>query len=46
VASRLVKLFGVGLELAGQLLVIAGDKPDLTPNEAALTKLRCGTLTR
>jgi transposase len=46
VASRLVKLVGVGVELAGQLLVTAGDKPDLMRNEAALTKLRFGTLTR
>ena len=34
-------LHGVGVEIAGQFLVTAGDNPDRIPNEAAFAKL-CG----
>jgi transposase len=40
-APDLVKLFGVGVELAGQFLVTAGDNPERIRNEAAFAKL-CG----
>lgn len=40
-ASELVELFGVGIELAGQFLVTAGDNPQRIPHEAAFAKL-CG----
>lgn len=40
-APELVSLFGVGVELAGQFLVTAGDNSDRIPNEAAFAKL-CG----
>ena len=40
-APDLVDLFGVGVELAGQFLVTAGDNPDRIHNEAAFAKL-CG----
>lgn len=40
-APNLVKLFGVGVELAGQFLVTAGDNPERIHNEAAFAKL-CG----
>lgn len=40
-APELVDLFGVGIEVAGQLLVTAGDNPDRIRNEAAFAKL-CG----
>ena len=40
-APELVKLFGVGHELAGQFLVTAGDNTDRIRNEAAFAKL-CG----
>jgi transposase len=41
VAPRLVQLFGVSTELAGQFLVTAGDNPERIRNEAAFAKL-CG----
>ena len=40
-APELVELFGVGIELAGQFLVTAGDNPQRIRNEAAFAKL-CG----
>lgn len=40
-APDLVELFGVGVELAGQFLVTAGDNPERIINEAAFAKL-CG----
>jgi transposase len=40
-APDLVELFGVGIELAGQFLVTAGDNPQRIPHEAAFAKL-CG----
>jgi transposase len=40
-APQLVELHGVGIELAGQFLVTAGDNTDRIPNEAAFAKL-CG----
>jgi transposase len=40
-APELVGLFGVGVELAGQFLMTAGDNPDRIRNEAAFAKL-CG----
>lgn len=40
-APELVKLFGVGVELAGQFLVTAGDNPQRIHSEAAFAKL-CG----
>lgn len=40
-APRLSALFGVGPEVAGQLLVTAGDNPDRLRSEAALAHL-CG----
>jgi transposase len=40
-APDLVELFGVGVELAGQFLVTAGDNPERIHNEAAFAKL-CG----
>ena len=40
-ASRLVALLGVGPEVAGQLLVTAGDNPDRLHSEAAFAHL-CG----
>jgi transposase len=40
-APELVELFGVGVELAGQFLVTAGDNPERIRNEAAFAKL-CG----
>ena len=40
-APDLVKLFGVGVELAGQFLVTAGDNPERIRNEKAFAKL-CG----
>lgn len=40
-APQLVALFGVGVEVAGQLLVTAGDNPQRIRSEAALAKL-CG----
>ena len=40
-APQLVSLFGVGVELAGQFLVTAGDNPDRIRSEAAFAKL-CG----
>jgi transposase len=40
-APELVKLHGVGVEIAGQLLVTAGDNADRIRNEAAFAKL-CG----
>jgi transposase len=40
-APELVELFGVGVELAGQFLVTAGDNADRLRNEAAFAKL-CG----
>ena len=40
-APQLVNLFGVGVELAGQFLVTAGDNPDRIRSEAAFAKL-CG----
>jgi transposase len=40
-APGLVELFGVGVELAGQFLVTAGDNPERIRNEAAFAKL-CG----
>ncbi|TXI55808.1 MAG: IS110 family transposase [Mycobacterium sp.] len=40
-APDLVELFGVGVELAGQFLVTAGDNSDRIHNEAAFAKL-CG----
>jgi transposase len=40
-APRLVKLMGVGPEVAGQLLVTAGDNPDRLRSEAAFAHL-CG----
>jgi transposase len=40
-APQLISLFGVGVELAGQFLVTAGDNPDRIPTEAAFAKL-CG----
>jgi transposase len=40
-APELVELFGVGIELAGQFLVTAGDNPQRIPHEAAFAKL-CG----
>jgi transposase len=40
-APDLVELFGVGVELAGQFLVTAGDNPERIRNEAAFAKL-CG----
>jgi transposase len=40
-APQLVDLFGVGVELAGQFLVTAGDNPDRIRTEAAFAKL-CG----
>jgi transposase len=38
---ELVAMFGVGVELAGQFLVTAGDNPERIRNEAAFAKL-CG----
>lgn len=40
-APALVELHGVGVELAGQFLVTAGDNPERIRNEAAFAKL-CG----
>ena len=40
-APELVKLCGIGVEIAGQLLVTAGDNPERIGNEAAFAKL-CG----
>jgi transposase len=40
-APELVGLFGVGVELAGQFLMTAGDNPDRIRSEAAFAKL-CG----
>jgi transposase len=40
-APELVELFGVGVELAGQFLMTAGDNTDRLRNEAAFAKL-CG----
>jgi transposase len=40
-APDLVELFGVGIELAGQFLVTAGDNPQRIRNEKAFAKL-CG----
>jgi transposase len=40
-APELVALFGVGVELAGQFLVTAGDNPERIRNEAAFARL-CG----
>jgi transposase len=40
-APRLVELFGVGVEIAGQFLVTAGDNSQRIANEAAFAKL-CG----
>jgi transposase len=40
-APGLVELFGVGVELAGQFLVTAGDNPERIRNERAFAKL-CG----
>lgn len=40
-APQLVNLFGVGVELAGQFLVTAGDNPERIRTEAAFAKL-CG----
>jgi transposase len=40
-APQLVELFGIGVELAGQFLVTAGDNPGRIRNEAAFAKL-CG----
>lgn len=40
-APKLVQLHGVGVELAGQFLVTAGDNPDRIRTEAAFAKL-CG----
>jgi transposase len=40
-APQLVELHGVGVELAGQFLVTAGDNTDRIPTEAAFAKL-CG----
>jgi transposase len=40
-APQLVELFGVGVELAGQFLMTAGDNADRVRNEAAFAKL-CG----
>jgi transposase len=40
-APELVELHGVGVEIAGQFLVTAGDNPDRIRNEAAFAKL-CG----
>ncbi len=41
-APALVRATGVGVEIAGQLLVTAGDNPDRLRNEAAFAML-CGT---
>jgi transposase len=40
-APKLVAMFGVGVELAGQFLVTAGDNPERIRNESAFAKL-CG----
>lgn len=40
-APALVELHGVGIEIAGQVLVTVGDNPDRIRNEAAFAKL-CG----
>jgi transposase len=40
-APELVQLHGVGVEIAGQILVTVGDNPDRIRNEAAFAKL-CG----
>ncbi|WP_255372085.1 IS110 family transposase [Cellulosimicrobium sp. CUA-896] len=40
-APQLVQLHGVGVEIAGQFLVTAGDNPERIRNEAAFAKL-CG----
>lgn len=40
-APQLLSLIGVGIEVAGQLLVTAGDNVERIPNEAAFAKL-CG----
>jgi transposase len=40
-APELVELFGVGIELAGQFLVTAGDNPQRIPHKAAFARL-CG----
>lgn len=40
-APELVAMFGVGVELAGQFLMTAGDNPERIHNEAAFAKL-CG----
>jgi transposase len=40
-APALVELHGIGVEIAGQFLVTAGDNTDRIPNEAAFAKL-CG----
>ena len=40
-APELVELHGVGVEIAGQFLVTAGDNPERIRNEAAFAKL-CG----
>jgi transposase len=40
-APQLLKLHGVGVEIAGQFLVTAGDNPERIRNEAAFAKL-CG----
>lgn len=40
-APQLVELHGVGVEIAGQVLVTVGDNPDRIRNEAAFAKL-CG----
>lgn len=44
-APRLVALFGVGTDTAGQLLVTAGDNPDRLRSEAAFSML-CGSSPR
>jgi transposase len=41
VAPHTIALFGVGTDVAGQLLVTAGDNPDRLHNEAAFARL-CG----
>jgi transposase len=40
-APTLVSLLGIGTDIAGQLLVTAGDNPDRLHNEASFAKL-CG----
>jgi transposase len=41
VAPRTIELFGVGTDVAGQLLVTAGDNPDRLRSDAAFARL-CG----